>query len=72
MTAILAIVKALVTFGPDVVSLIGDIVELVKKTGSTKDRKKAERAIYFNAWAKHHGLDANAVHEAMNNNGTQG
>lgn len=50
------IIKALVTFGPDVVSLIGDIVKSISSEGAGKDRAKAERILYTRAWRIRNGL----------------
>jgi hypothetical protein len=57
----ITIVKLLITFGPDVIELIGDIVKAIAKAGHGRDRKAAERLIYLRGWAKQHGLDPDAL-----------
>jgi hypothetical protein len=52
----LAIIKLLLTFGPDVVQLIGETIKLIQSSGAGKDRKKAERVMYVAAWKRAHNL----------------
>lgn len=52
----LAIIKMLVTFGPDVIQLIGDTIRLIQAAGAGKDRKKAERIMYVSAWKRAHNI----------------
>ena len=49
----IAILRILVTFGPAVVQLIADTVRSIQKAGAGKDRKKAERIIFVDAWKRH-------------------
>jgi hypothetical protein len=51
-----AVIKAILTFGPDVVSLLGELIEAIKKAGAGKDRKAAERVLYMQAWAIRNGV----------------
>jgi hypothetical protein len=53
---ILQIARLLLTFGPDVIELIADLVKTIKKNGCCKDRKAAERIMYRKAWAIRNGL----------------
>lgn len=52
----IAIIKLLITFGPDVISLITDLVQHLKTIGATKDRKKAERALFVRLWKTTNGI----------------
>jgi hypothetical protein len=52
----LAIIRLLVTFGPEVIELISETLTLIKKSGAGKDRKKAERVMYVAAWKRAHNI----------------
>lgn len=52
----LAIVKALVTFGPDVIKLLGELIKLLQQNNATKDVRKAERIMYVVAWKRAHNI----------------
>lgn len=50
------LIKLLMTLGPDVLGLIQDVVEAIKKQGASKDRKAAERVLYIKAWRIKNGV----------------
>ncbi len=54
--SVFAVIKALLTFGPDVVRLIGDVIGAIQKAGASKDRKLAERILYMKAWRIRNGI----------------
>ncbi len=56
------IIKLLLTFGPDVVSLIGDVVKAISSEGAGKDRAKAERILYKQAWEARNGIPNQKKH----------
>jgi len=53
----LAILKAVVTFGPTVIDLIGDLFKAIQDAKATKDRKKAERVIFMKMWCIQHNIE---------------
>lgn len=52
----LAVIKLLLKFGPDVVKLVLETLELIDKAGAGKDRAKAERIMYVAAWKRAHKI----------------
>jgi hypothetical protein len=50
------VIKTIVTLGPDVIGLIGDVLGSIVKHGGAKDRKKAERILYTKAWRIKNGI----------------
>lgn len=52
----LAVVKLLLKFDPDVVKLVLETLQLIDQAGAGKDRKKAERIMYVAAWKRAHNL----------------
>lgn len=52
----LAVIKLLLKFGPDVIKLVLETLEIIDKAGAGKDRKKAERVMYVAAWKRAHNV----------------
>lgn len=53
---VFAILKMLLTLGPEVLTLVGEVIKAIQGDGASKDRKKAERALFVKAWALRHGV----------------
>lgn len=52
-----AVIKLLLSLGPDVVKLIGELIKDIKGVpGADKDRKAAERVLFLRLWAIKHDM----------------